>query len=178
MIVEETNCFDAPFLIFIKGINHLSDNEVFKLLGVRSFEIIDSLEEKESSLYLTRCQNWIHIMDNWLYNLYHKTSFKNRLDDIGKICDIFYCSIGDIDDSFDFTYFQDGKLRRKYVLNDTVPKNQVIEQNIGEVLPLEEEILSKEIDVQIKIVEIAKSVGIGINHKEENIICYQYDLPK
>ncbi|WP_375560378.1 hypothetical protein ACE193_22180 [Bernardetia sp. OM2101] len=104
MIDKYTNCFDSPFLIFIKGVNHLSDKQVLQLLGLNTFKIIDSLEDREKSLYITRSTNWIHIMDNWLYDLWHSTPFKNSVDKLGKEYDIFYCSVGDCDNSFDWFF--------------------------------------------------------------------------
>ncbi len=48
-----------------------------------------------------------------------------------------------------------------------------ITQNIGNPLPFEEDNLKKlgELD---KVISIAKSIGVEINHKLENIVCYQY----
>lgn len=177
MIDKDTNCFDAPFLIFIKGITHLSDIQILETLGLNRIKVIDSLEERKSSLYLTRSKNWVHIMDNWLYNLWHKNSFEKKLEELGKKYDIFHCSVGDCDDSFDFVYFKYGKLRRKHIFEDSVFTGiKQVTNDIGEVLSSEKQILEKDTDAQVKIIELAKSIGVEINHKEDDIICYEYSL--
>jgi len=113
-------------------------------------------------------------MDNWWYNLWHSDSFRKKIDKLGEKYDIFYCSMGDCDYSFDFTYYKDGLLRRKYVVDDPDFKGGKLIENIGKSLPFEEDNL-KNIGQGGKIISIAKSIGIETNHKLESISCYQYD---
>ncbi|WP_375560379.1 hypothetical protein ACE193_22190 [Bernardetia sp. OM2101] len=48
-----------------------------------------------------------------------------------------------------------------------------VAHNIGEPLPFEEQSLQKS-DEQEIVISIAKSIGIEINHKLEDIVCYEY----
>ena len=139
-----------------------------KFIEIRDFE-------KETDFYLrvTRDKEWIHIMDNWLYSLWQSDDFQHRVDKLGEKYDIFYCSVGDSDDGFDFTYYENGKLRRKYLVSDYFTHLEIT-QNIGNPLPFEEDNLKK-LDELGKVISIAKSIGIEINHKLENIVCYQYE---
>ncbi|WP_338765591.1 hypothetical protein WAF17_01965 [Bernardetia sp. ABR2-2B] len=170
MIDKHTGSFHSPFLIFIKGLNHLPDIEILQLLELQNVETRDFEKETECYLRITRDKEWVHIMDNWFYGLWHSKSFKNRVDKLGEKYDIFYCSVGDCDNSFDFTYYKNGLIQRKYVVSDD---GKMIESK-GKPLPFEEDNL-KESDELDKVISIAKSIGIETNHKLEDIACYQYE---
>ncbi|WP_338790963.1 hypothetical protein [Bernardetia sp. MNP-M8] len=175
MIDKYTGSFHSPFFIFIKGLNHLSDIEILKLLELKNIEKRDFEKETECYLRITRDKEWVHIMDNWYYNLWKCTGITEILKQLGKKYDLLHASWGDSDYSFDFVYYKNGKLRRKYEaieLDGTSSETTVFEEGI----PLEEENIIKREQLS-NIIRIAKSIGIEINHKLGNIVCYQYEEP-
>ena len=174
MIDKYTGSFHSPFFIFIKGLNHLSDEQILEFLEFDNCKIRNIEDDIKQSLFITRDKEWVHIMDNWWYNLWHSDSFRKKIDKLGEKYDLFYCSMGDCDYSFDVTYYKNGLLRRKYIVDDPDFKGGELIENIGKPLPFEEENL-KNIGQGSKIISIAKSIGIETNHKLEEISCYQYD---
>ena len=44
------------------------------------------------------------VADDWHYTLWHMPSTRPALQALGRGCDVFACSVGDCDRSFDFAY--------------------------------------------------------------------------
>jgi len=179
-IFEEDHYFHAPFFIFIKGITHLSNEEILKLLGFEEFQLVhpDPEEMPEAQyVYLTRDQNWVHIMDNWYYSLWHSKSFQNTITQLALDYEIFDCSVGDIDHSFSFNYYKEGKLSRRYVVTDPNFEGGEVSEDIGIPLASEEECLKITGD-QLRVLSLATSLGIKIAHHQMTIECYDILKPQ
>ena len=52
------------------------------------------------------------LADDWHYTLWHMESTRLAIEAIAKFHEIFACSEGDCDRSFDYVYYQDGRLMR------------------------------------------------------------------
>ncbi|BDS11326.1 hypothetical protein [Aureispira anguillae] len=170
----------SPFYIFIKA-SDLSDSEVLNLLGIKKFELLNKYQkhpknwQKKRTLFITECKNWIHIMDFMDYNLWHNPQLRINLELISKKYDIFYCSTGDDDYSYDFTYLKEGILKRKLIVEYPNYKGPIIKENIGKrLLGESEKIVLK--DERKEVLSIAKAIGINLNHEESKIRQYLYEL--
>lgn len=69
-------------------------------------------------LYVTEDTDWKHLMHDWFYTLWHNKEIRICLHKLSRGYDIFYCFVGDSDESYGFTYFKDGDLRRKCIAMD------------------------------------------------------------
>ena len=58
---------------------------------------------------MSRDNEWVHLMDNFYYAHWHSKSLTERIDELGKEYEIFTCSVGDCDESFEFKYFKNGQ---------------------------------------------------------------------
>ncbi len=86
---------------------------------------------------------WTHIADDFGYTLWHSSKTAKAITELSKHYDIFRNSIGDIDDSFEFEYYQSGELVRKFDFDDDVfNKTQIVTADIGPKLAGEPETFS------------------------------------
>jgi len=169
---------DSPFYIFIKSAINLTDEEILKSLGLEEFTEMEKTKiqngyiEGMDILYITRVGEWLHIIDGCSY-LWIDKQIRKNLEILGKSFEVIYSSIGDVDMSFEFVYYKDGKLRRKYILEDpNYSKYQlIIKENFGIPLDGEQDSLDNE-DNWGKMINLVKSIGIPLNHKKEEIKCY------
>ena len=104
--------------------------------------------------------DWVLLADDWYYTLWHMPTTRQTIEQLSQCTDIYACSVGDCDHSFDFIYYKAGKLVRKYVVSDPDFKNSNIVENYGQQLPGEPEALK--LDDQLETV-LAISDAMGIN---------------
>lgn len=164
----------SPYFIFINGLSDKSDVEVLSLLELHTAEKVEhneSLMDKEC-IYISRDANWVHIMDNWFYSHWHSKELRQKIDELGKKQEIFTCSIGDCDLSFDFKYFAEGRKLREYIVQSPNFNNQIIMTDSGVPLPAEN-IGVKKKDPLDKVMYIARSLGIVLPGRKQEISCYR-----
>jgi len=168
-----------PFFIFIRAKGKLSDQDVLKRLGIADFIRVDWVPDVGSKPYVlvTDDSEWIHIMDNWSYSLWHDPEVRDCIAQIGAEFETYACSIGDADRGFDFVYYLDGDLRRKYVVQSPNYNDRVVTEDIGDPLSGEAEALRHKDEWGI-VLELAVSLGINIQHDLSRIRIYQKDPPK
>lgn len=130
--------FFAPYFIFIKIGENIDYNEVLNRLGLRNVEEIEfkPTHQNPKEVYVTRCKNWVHVMDNWFYDLYHSNLFSTITQLNTEGYDIYRCSIGDSDNSYAFSWYRKGVLVREFTYDDM--KGRVI-RDIGPPLEGEKE---------------------------------------
>ncbi len=164
----------APYFIFIKNINEKSDGEILELLELEHCELFDYGDY----VHISQDANWVHVIDNDAYQLWYSQKLTNRIEELGKEYEIFTCSVGEPDLSFDFRYFRDGKKIREYVVESPNYDDQIIITDFGSPI-LGEEILVHEELVkghQLAVVlHIAESLGIQLPKSAEGIKCYQLE---
>jgi len=170
------NVLYSPFYIFIKGIHDQSDEEIIWLLGLVEHTKMGPPDKLppgvryRNPVYIIRGQEWVHIMDNGSYYLWHLTEIRTRLAELGNRYELFYCSVGDIDYSFDFCYYQNGRLIRHYVVPAPTfnPNKLVVEKDMGEPLPGELQALQYREPYNM-IMALAHSLGIDLRHQAKAI---------
>ncbi|MFK7979869.1 MAG: hypothetical protein AB8G86_07805 [Saprospiraceae bacterium] len=179
MLIRNNNFF-APYYIFIKKGNKLKEREFFERLELFDYNLTSDdwksddkilLDGKKRYLFLTESENWTHLMDDWMYTLWHDTNFKSNVTKLSKYFDIYCCSVGDVDESFDFKYFESGRLKREYIVEDPKFRGGEITKNFGIPFIGEEIALNKKEPLD-KVLSIAKLVGINIEHQLDKIKCY------
>jgi hypothetical protein len=165
----------SPHLVFIKYGNSFSDEELLSLLGLKSHIPMSNDEDAISSLYLTDSNGWINIIDDWLYSLWYSSEFRTNVELLAKKYEVFWCSIGEADDSYDFSYYKNGLLQRKYVVEDPDYTKGHVTESIGQPLTAEAEALTKKDNLD-KVLLIAKSIGINTDY--QNLTPRKYGIPK
>jgi len=94
---------------------------------------------------------------------------------------VFTCSFGDADDSFDFEYYEESKLRRRYVFIDPHYSHPdykgYVALDYGTALPSEEKLL-EEVGMYEKIGGIAGALGIETDERNLSIRTYSKPYPK
>ncbi len=158
----------APYFILIDGGTAYTAEEAMKLLGIQGFKAAKQLEFSNHFLHITDDGRWLHLVDDWLYTQWHSKSIRDQIVKLAGKHDIFTCSVGDTDHSFDFEYYRDGKLIRQYVVEDMNYDGGHVTRDFGVPLPGEAEAFrhTDEID---RVLAIARSIGIVIDHTPENI---------
>ena len=152
----------SPYFIFIKYGFKMSDEEILGQLGLSEYDLITSNEEREKGvlnkryLFLVEDEKWTYLMDDWFYTLWHNEDIRKRIQSLSKNFEIFTCSVGDSDDSFDFTYFKQGKIIRQYIVEDPNFKGGEVVRDIGKPFSIEKIALKKKAPYQ-KVMVIAKS---------------------
>ncbi|GAB5532510.1 MAG: hypothetical protein Roseis3KO_42870 [Roseivirga sp.] len=109
-------------------------------------------------------------MDDPMYSLWFDKEIRDRLKALSQEFDIFSCSVGDIDASYDFRYYQKGKITREFVVEDPKMNGGKIVTDSGSPLPGEKVIKKDQLE---KVLHIARSLGITVKHNLSDIRCYE-----
>lgn len=166
----------SPFAIFIKGVQLKTNEEVIKLLGIQYFieisfeEIKERPEEDENCIYISRDDNWVHIMDGLEYTLCVTNGIESRIKELGKKYDILNYSLGDCDRSYSLEYYKEGKLKRSYIVESPNYNDMIITRNLGE--PLLGESIPEKDYCELIPMAVAKNLGIKVANKLQDIKCY------
>lgn len=174
MIINNT--FDSPYFIFIKTSQDKIDLilEKLELLNWTALNSVvnDGLIESENRhFFVTWIDGWFHIMDDWNYTLWFDSGLIQRIQNLSNLFEIFTCSIGDCDYSFDFRLFKDGEIKREFVVEDPNINGGVVTKNFGDKLQGEEEALEKK-DILERVISIAQNIGITTNYNLDKIRAY------
>jgi hypothetical protein len=114
---------------------------------------------------------WTLIADDWYYTLWHMRSTRPALALLAESCDVFACSVGDCDHSFDFVYYQHSRLVRRYVVTDPEFRGGRVVENVGEPLPGESTAFKQSDELKI-VFGIATSLGIKTDYTEQDLRVY------
>jgi len=165
----------VPYFIFLKGLQDKSDTFIMDLLELGpgiSIETTKDTSWQKDALHVYRKRDWVHLMDNWWYTFWHSEALSKRVEVVGEMLEIFVCSRGDADESFDFKYFKEGKKIREYVVESPNYSDEIVKIDWGNPLPGEAEGL-KQKDQLHRITHIAKSLGIRFPSALSEIQSYQ-----
>lgn len=171
----------SPFLIFIKGATALPDKELLKLIHLDKYETVNKANENQIAknskgyLFVAKNNGWVYIMDDWSYSLWYDKEVRENLRSLSRRFEVFYCSVGDIDDSHDFAYFKNGQVIREYVVEDPFLKGGVVVKDVGTPFPIEKEAFLQK-DIYEKVITVAKSLGIAFNLQQDEVRIYHKDI--
>ncbi len=134
----------TPFMIYIRSYNTLSDQDFMKLFGLQDYhKVSPPLSSVGSHVVFANDSEWTHIADDVRYTLWHSPKTAEAIAELSASYDVFRNSIGDIDDSFEFEYYQDGKLVRKFIFEHNVFKGtEIVTEDTGTKLLGEPETIS------------------------------------
>jgi hypothetical protein len=156
-----------PHFIFVRDAGSHSDTDLLHLFGLATFRPTQSPWWSGPHVFLADDGEWTMVADDCNYTLWHMPSTEQAIHQLGHTFDVFAASVGDCDCSFDFVYYRDGRVARRYVVDD---RGGVVE-NIGEPLPGEAAAFREITELRI-VRAIAVSLGIRINHTAQKIRAY------
>ena len=179
------NVFSTPYYVFIQCEAH-EEKAIMSKLGLGNWQLVadESLEQAVDCmaprLFTTWQNGWLHIMDNWQYNLWYNQTFRKALLPLSNAYDVFLCCIGDADDYHEFSLLLQGKEFRKYAASHAAEEldEAPVMTNIGPPLPSEKaEFALKQTNedddlVLQRMIAVANGLGITTNHRQANIAVY------
>ncbi len=126
----------TPFMLFVRSFNTLSDEEILILFGLRDYQKMSPpLPFLGWHVVFANDNEWVHIADDFRYTLWQSPKTAKVVEELSRSYDVFRCSVGDIDDLFEFEYYQNGNLIRKLTFEHNVfEKTQIITVDIGQRL--------------------------------------------
>ena len=161
----------APYFMFLRCAGRHSDADLLRRFELTSYRPTKSAPRLGRYAILADDGEWTMIADDWYYTLWHKQSTRPALAALAETCDVFACSVGDCDRSFDFVYYRDARLVRKYVVADPDFRGGSVVENVGEPLPDESAAFGQTDEVRI-VLCVAASLGIKTDYSERDIRVY------
>jgi len=153
------NRLHAPYFIFMRCAGEYSDADLLAKFGIRDYKRTSEPPKMGPHATLFDSGDWVMLADDWYYTLWHLPTTRPAIKKLSQFTDVYACSVGDCDHSFDFIYYKNGKLARKYVVADPDFKSSIIVEDIGQQLPGESDAL--QLDDQLETV-LAISDAMGI----------------
>jgi hypothetical protein len=161
----------APHFLFLRCAGRYSDAELLRRFGLPTYRLTKAAERLGRYAILADDGEWTMIADDWYYTLWHMPSTRPTLAALGESHDVFACSVGDCDRSFDFVYYRGSRLVRKYVVADPDFRGGVVVENVGWPL-LGEWAAFRHSDEMRIVLGIARSLGIKTDYTEQKVRVY------
>jgi hypothetical protein len=161
----------APYFIFLRCAGRYSDSDLLQRFGLADYRRRKGLPGFGRYVILAADSQWSLIADDWHYTLWHKPSTRPALAALAETCDVFAGSVGDCDHSFDFIYYRDARLVRRYVVADPHFQGGFVVENVGTPFPGEAAALRQSDELEI-VLGIAKSLGIPTDFSEQDLRSY------
>lgn len=161
----------APHFIFIRCGGELSDLELLDRFGLSGYERGAWPPGFRRHVLITNDEEWTHVCDDWFYSLWHMPSTRETIADIASEYDVFACSAGDSDQSWEFVYYRHGRLLRRYVVDDPNYRGGVVVEDLGIPLEGEEEAMKLTDGLTIAL-RLASTLGVDVRHADKEIRVY------
>jgi hypothetical protein len=161
----------SPYFIFVRAGDRWSDAHLLNHFGLSGYRPTQSLKHFSRYAVFADDGQWTMIADDRFYTLWHMPSTRPSLEALGMSYDVFACSVGDCDQSFDFVYYSGGRLIRRYVVADPDFSGGSVVENTGSPLPGETTALRETNELK-QVLGIAASLGIRIDYTQRDIRVY------
>jgi hypothetical protein len=115
----------TPFMIYVRSYNKLTDEDYMKMFGLQDYQKMSPpLPFAGWHVVFANDSEWTHIADDYGYTLWHSAQTVAAIKELSQKYDVFRCSIGDIDEAFEFVCFQNGKCVRRFEFAPDVSPNK------------------------------------------------------
>jgi hypothetical protein len=168
----------TPYFIFARCAGRYGDDQLLNRFDLGDYLPVTSIPPYGRYAILADDGRWVMIADDWFYTLWHKKTTRPAIEELASQCDVFACSVGDCDHSFDFVYYRNGRLVRKHVVADPDFRGGKVVENIGEPLAGEAAAFEKKDDELNIVLTIAGSLGIKTNYSEGEVRLYATSAQK
>lgn len=153
----------TPFMIYVRSYNSITDQEFMQLFGLQGYQkATPPLKFAGPHVVFANDSEWTHIADDFFYMLWQDPRTSLVIAELGRSYDVFRNSIGDIDDSFEFEYYRDGELVRKFVYEHNVFEGtrSIIEDSGSNLMGEPETFEELSTAAEKMFPEITKTLGI------------------
>lgn len=167
----------APYFVFFRSPIPTCDRELLDSLGLREHKPQDienpgAVKHRPYSI-VGNTKDWTVISDDWSYNIWHS---ENRDKIVTKFAsgfeyEVFSYRVPDVDDTFEFHYWQEGRLIRSYSLFQKNLSHPPSLTESGSPFSFETETLCNgSATKQIQL--IAKNLGFDVSEAKGSFRCY------
>lgn len=161
----------SPFFIFVKDDGRLDDLEVLRRFGLEKYRRLQTVPPRRRAV-IADSGEWKLLADDCGYTLWFMDSTRPTIGKIAEQFDVFACSVGDTDESFDFIYYVGGLLVRKYTVTAPHFDGGSVVEDVGEPLSEESNLLGSGQDKLTIVLGIADSLGINVQFEEADFRIY------
>ncbi|HEX8916585.1 MAG TPA: hypothetical protein VF796_29815 [Humisphaera sp.] len=161
----------APYFIFVRAGGTYADDDLLRLFGLTGYRPTSPLPRHGPYALLADDGPWKLLADDWSYTLWHLPTTRPTIESLGRRCDVFACSVGDSDHSFDFAYHRGGRLVRRYVVEDPDHRGGRVVEDVGEPLPGEADAFEGPDELDI-VLGVARSLGIRAPVADRDVRVY------
>ncbi len=160
----------SPFFIFIRQPHGYSDAEILTYFKLNSYK--RSTESTSGGRHAVMCEagDWTMLADDWYYTLWHMKTTRPAIKAMVEYHELYVCTEGDCDRSFDFAHYRKGRLVRKYGVSSPSYSNRVVVEDFGTPLPGEAALLEND-GYNIGI-ELAATLGIKNRFTDDDLRVY------
>src|SRR5262245_61293873 len=103
----------SPFFIFIKHPHGYSDFDILARFQLGSYRRSRATSRLGRRAIMADAGSWTLLADDWYYTLWHLEPTWAAIEELGRSHEVFACSVGECDLSFDYVHYQEGRLKRK-----------------------------------------------------------------
>jgi hypothetical protein len=142
--VLDSGGLHSAFFIFVRHPHPYSDAELLTRFNLGSYRRASGVAPLSRLAVISDDGAWTMLADDMHYTLWHMGTTRPAIEAIAKQHDVFACTEGDSDRSFDFMYFKNGQLVREYAVSSPLYSDRVVDLDFGVPLPGESALLSKD----------------------------------
>ena len=128
-------------VVFVRLRGKMSDQEVLRAMGLVGLKVLDPVEQIQlvgpGHVFLARSSGWLHVAGDWMQTLDRALGDRQVLRDLSVSADVVELIIGDCDQSYKYSVWKDGELRRRRVVESPGFTDRVLTEDVGELLPNE-----------------------------------------
>ncbi len=160
----------SPFFIFIRHPHGYSDLDILTRFKLISYQRSAQASPRGRHAIMCDAGDWTMLADDWYYTLWHMKTTRPAIEAMAECHELFACSEGDCDRSFDFVHYQTGRLARKYVVSSPHFSDRNVIEDFGIPLPREAVLLANDgCDIGI---ELAETLGIKTRFTNDELRVY------
>jgi hypothetical protein len=160
----------SPFFIFVRQPHGLSDVQILALFALDAYERTSQPTRHGRHAIMSDGLGWTMLADDWYYTLWHLKTTRPAINELAKRNELYACTEGDCDRSFDFAHYKNGQLTREYVVRSPHFSDRQVVKNWGAPLPGEAGLLEK--DGHNIGIELAAKLGIKIRFTMDELRIY------
>jgi hypothetical protein len=170
MMFDRSRRVPSPYFIFIRHSHGFSDEDLLTRFHLGSYQ--RSLTEPliGPRAILANDENWTMLADDLLYTLWHMKLTRPAIEEIAQSHEVFACSEGDCDRSFDYVHYRDGRLARKYTVSSPHFTDRVVVEDVGATTCEELQLLKN--DGENIGIQLAERMGIKTRFTSDDLRIY------
>jgi|SaaInlStandDraft_1057018.scaffolds.fasta_scaffold92242_2 hypothetical protein len=162
----------SPFFICLRVNGAVDDGSLLKHFHLNAYTQSNEHSVLRHYAIITENDDWTFLADDWYYTLWHMPTTRPALELLSLQYELFACSVGESDRSYDFIYFREGELIRELVVQDPTFQGGQVVKSLG--TPFEFEIPQCELNLDEwdYVLSIANSLGIDTRFNERDLRIY------